>query len=61
MTVDPQMLGGGPCIREMCFPVSRMLRVQAAKERGAASLRQQPDFELAEIRKALVFATNLTG
>ena len=59
ITVDPQVMGGRPCIRGMRFPVSRLLGLLAAGEDHATILRNHPDLELDDIRQALTYAALL--
>lgn len=56
ITVDPEVMGGRPCIRGMRFPVSRILGMLAAGEDEATILANHPDLEADDIRQALSYA-----
>lgn len=57
ITVDPDVMGGRPCIRGMRFPVSRILGMLAAEEDEATILANHPDLEREDLRQALVYAS----
>ncbi len=59
VTVDPQVMGGRPCIRGLRSPVSRILGMLAAGEDEATVLRNHPDLEPEDIRQALAYAALL--
>ncbi len=59
ITVDPQVMGGRPCIRGLRMPVSRVLGMLAAGEDEAAILKNHPDLEPEDIRQALAYAALL--
>jgi uncharacterized protein (DUF433 family) len=59
ITVDPQVMGGRPCIRGLRMPVSRILGMLAAGEDEATVLRNHPDLEPEDIRQALAYAALL--
>ena len=59
ITVDPQVMGGRPCIRGLRMPVSRVLGMLAAGEDEAAILQNHPDLEPEDIRQALAYAALL--
>lgn len=56
ITVDPEIMGGRPCIRGMRFPVSRILGMLAAGEDEATILANHPDLEADDIHQALSYA-----
>jgi len=56
ITVDPDVMGGRPCIRGLRFPVSRIMSLLAAGENEAAILANHPDLEPEDIRQALAYA-----
>ena len=60
ITVDPNIMGGKPCIRGMRFPVSRLLALLAAGEDAQSLLAEYPYLELDDIREALRYAAALT-
>ncbi len=59
ITIDPQIMGGRPCIRGMRFPVSRILSMLAAGESEATILQNHPDLELDDLRQAMSYAAML--
>lgn len=49
ITVDPKVCGGKPCIRNLRFPVSRLLGLLAAGESRESILDAYPYLEPADI------------
>ena len=59
ITVDPQVMGGKPCIRGLRFPVSRLLSLLASGLDEQAILAEHPCLEREDIQAALVYAAAL--
>lgn len=59
MTVNPTVAGGKPCIRDLRFPVSRLLGLLASGESREAILRAYPYLESADVDEALRYAACL--
>ncbi|MCH7704411.1 MAG: DUF433 domain-containing protein [Planctomycetes bacterium] len=59
ITVDPNIMGGRPCVRGMRFPVSRILGMLAAGEDEKTILVNHPDLEAQDIHQALAYAAML--
>lgn len=59
ITVDPEVMGGRPCIRGLRMPVSRVIGMLAAGEPEQTILRNHPDLEPEDIRQALAYAALL--
>lgn len=59
ITVDPQIMGGRPCIRGLRFPVSRILGMLAARQTEQEILANHPDLEPEDIQAALAYAAAL--
>lgn len=59
ITVDPKVCGGKPCIRNLRFPVSRLLGLLAAGENRESILEAYPYLEPADIDAALRYAAFL--
>jgi len=59
ITVDPKVCTGKPCIRELRFPVSRLLGLLAAGETKATVLGAYPYLEAEDIEEALRYAAYL--
>jgi uncharacterized protein (DUF433 family) len=56
ITVDPEKMGGVPCIRGMRFPVATVVRMVADGMSIDEILAAHPDLEPEDIRQALQFA-----
>jgi uncharacterized protein (DUF433 family) len=56
ITVNPNIMGGRPCIRGLRFPVSRLLGLLASGQSEAEILRQHPDLEAGDIRASIAYA-----
>ncbi len=59
ITVNPEIFGGKPCIRDMRFPVSRLIGLLAAGETSESILNAYPYLEAEDIRAALQYAAML--
>jgi len=59
ITVNPKVCTGKPCIRDLRFPVSRMLGLLAAGETRESILKAYPYLELDDINEALQYAAYL--
>jgi uncharacterized protein (DUF433 family) len=59
ITVDPQVMGGKPCIRGFRFPVSRLLGLLASGELPDSIVEEYPFLEPADIHAALAYAAAL--
>ncbi|MGA9623321.1 MAG: DUF433 domain-containing protein [Bryobacteraceae bacterium] len=60
ITVDPGVATGKPCIRNLRFPVSRLLGLLAARESRESILSAYPYLEAADIDEALRYAASLS-
>ncbi len=56
ITVDPNQMGGVPCIRGLRIPVATVLRMLAGGMSEAEILGEYPDLEIEDIRECLRFA-----
>lgn len=56
ITVDPEVMGGRPCIRGLRFPVSRLLSLLAAGVSEAQILLDHPDLQRDDVRAAIEYA-----
>lgn len=56
ITINPDIMGGRPCIRGMRFPVSRILGMLAGGETEQEILANHPDLEPDDIRAAITYA-----
>lgn len=56
ITVDPQKMGGVPCIRDLRIPVATVLNMVASKMSHAEILRSYPDLVEDDIEASLRFA-----
>ena len=59
ITVHPEVFGGKPCIRNLRFPVSRLLGLLAAGETREDILKAYPYLESEDIDEALMYAASL--
>jgi len=59
ITVNPEVCTGKPCIRDLRFPVSRVLGLLAAGETKESILRAHPYLEPEDINEALQYAAYL--
>lgn len=57
VTVDPDRMGGVPCIRDLRFPVSSVLAMIADGMDSAEILVEHPDLEAEDISAALRYAS----
>lgn len=60
ITVDPEQMGGVPCIRGLRIPVSTVLRMLAGGMAETQILHEYPDLENADIRECLRYAAAAT-
>ena len=56
ITVDPNQMGGVPCIRGLRVPVSTIIGMIADEMGEEQILKSFPDLEPADIREALKYA-----
>ena len=56
ITVNPDQMGGVPCIRGLRIPISVIVSLLAEGISEAQILKDYPDLELEDIREALRFA-----
>jgi uncharacterized protein (DUF433 family) len=59
ITVRPDVCTGKPCIRDLRFPVSRLLGLLAARQTPEQILKAYPYLEAADIDEALRYAASL--
>ena len=60
ITVNPTVATGKPCIRDLRFPVSRLLGLLAARETPDSILHAYPYLEAEDIDEALRYAACLS-
>ncbi len=56
ITVDPQKMGGVPCIRGLRVPVATIVEMVAEGMSESEILRAYPDLEPEDVREALRYA-----
>jgi len=59
ITVNPDVMGGKPCIRGLRFPVSRLLGLLAAGQDVQSILDEYPYLEPEDVKEALAYAAAL--
>jgi uncharacterized protein (DUF433 family) len=57
ITVDPEQMGGVPCIRGLRIPVATVVGMVADGIPAEDILRSYPDLEPDDIREALLYAS----
>jgi uncharacterized protein (DUF433 family) len=60
ITVNPSVATGKACIRNLRFPVSRLLGLLASGETRESILKAYPYLESADIDEALLYAVSLS-
>ncbi len=56
ITVNPEQMGGLPCIRGLRIPVATVVGMAGEGMTDVEILKAYPDLELADIREALLYA-----
>jgi uncharacterized protein (DUF433 family) len=56
ITVDPEQMGGVPCVRGLRIPVATVLRLLAGGLTEQKILSEYPDLEIEDIRERLHYA-----
>ncbi|MGQ0634979.1 MAG: DUF433 domain-containing protein [Planctomycetaceae bacterium] len=56
ITIDPQQMGGMPCLRGLRIPVATVVGMIADGMTHEEILRSYPDLEAEDIQEALAFA-----
>jgi uncharacterized protein (DUF433 family) len=56
ITVDPNQMGGLPCIRGLRIPVATVVGMVGEGMAEAAILDAYPDLEVEDVREALLYA-----
>jgi len=56
ITIDPQIMGGQPCIRGLRIPVSLIIKLIAGGKSTEEILEEYPELEEEDIKQALKFA-----
>ena len=56
ITIDPEQMGGVPCIRRLRIPVATVVGMVADGMTDEEILEAFPDLELGDIREALYYA-----
>lgn len=56
ITVDPNQMGGTPCVRRLRIPIATVVGMVAEGMTEAEVLKAYPDLEVEDIREALRYA-----
>ena len=56
ITVDPEQMGGVPCVRHLRIPVATVMRLLAGGLSEREILAEYPDLQTEDIRECLRFA-----
>ena len=59
ITINPQQMGGVPCIRALRIPVATILDMVAEGMEAPEILKAYPDLEAEDIREAFRFAAEV--
>ena len=59
ITIDPQKMGGVPCVRHLRMPVSTVLAMLADKKTQEDVLKEHPELEIEDINEVLLYASEL--
>ncbi|GIK60051.1 MAG: DUF433 domain-containing protein [Ignavibacteriota bacterium] len=59
ITVNPQKMGGEPCVRELRMPVATILAMMAEGRNADDILKEHPELEREDINEVLSFASEL--
>lgn len=57
ITIDPEIMGGQPCIRGLRIPVSLIVRLLAHGKTSEEILADYPELEREDIEQALEYAS----
>lgn len=57
ITIDPEIMGGQPCIRGLRIPVSLIVRLLAHSKTSEEILVDYPELEREDIEQALEYAS----
>ncbi len=60
ITIDPNVMGGKPCIRGLRIPVALIVRMVAAGKTVKEIIEDYPELEEEDIKQALEFAAWVT-
>ena len=56
ITIDPEVMGGQPCIRSLRIPVSLIVRLVAAGKTVKDILEDYPELEEEDVKQSLEYA-----
>lgn len=56
ITIDPEIMGGMPCIRGYRIPISLIIRLIASGKRTKEILKDYPELEEEDVKQALEYA-----
>jgi uncharacterized protein (DUF433 family) len=56
ITIDPQQVGGAPCIRRLRIPVATVVGLVAQGLTPQQVITELPDLEVEDVRQALEYA-----
>jgi len=56
ITIDPEVMGGQPCVRGLRIPVSLIIKLIASGKKIAELLEDYPELEEEDIKRSLEYA-----
>ncbi|MDX2111270.1 MAG: DUF433 domain-containing protein [Verrucomicrobiota bacterium] len=59
ITVNPEQMGGVPCIRNLRIPVATILKLMDEGSAEYEILQLYPDLTLADVREALAYSARV--
>ena len=59
ITIDPKIMGGVPCIRNLRMPAATILAMMAEGKSEADILIEHPELEVEDIHEVLLYAAEL--
>lgn len=59
INIDPNKMGGEPCIRDLRMPVATILAMMADGQNANDILKEHPELEPEDIKEVLNFASDI--
>ncbi len=59
ITIDPNKMGGVPCIRDLRMPVATLIAMLAEGMQKEEILEEHPELQMEDINEALLYASEV--
>jgi len=59
INIDPEKMGGVPCIRNLRMPVATLIEMLAEGYDPALIIKEHPELEMEDIKQSLQFASEM--